>query len=93
MATESINGSLSHTKYLFQIGGVMEEIQRYEENKNEPNLVDLLLAEVKRRQELATATLDGCPANLLLSDGADSMGEADERSDIAEREGNDASGE
>ena len=94
MATESINGSLSHTKYLFQIGGVMEEIQRQEENKNEPNFVDLLLAEVKRRHELATATLDGCPANLQLGNGAESIVETDERSgEIAEQEDNDATGE
>jgi hypothetical protein len=88
LATESINGSLSHTKYLFQMGGVLEEIQRQEENKNEPNFVDLLLSEVRRRQEEAATTLNGTPATLQLSDGAD---EIDETSgNIVEREGEDA---
>jgi hypothetical protein len=50
MAEKSAKGSLSHTKYLFEIGGVKEEIQRQGQGEDEPSLADLLLAEIRKRQ-------------------------------------------
>ena len=55
MAQKSIEGSLSHTKYLFEIGGVREELLREIENNGEPTLADLLLEEVRRRRDLDAA--------------------------------------
>jgi hypothetical protein len=50
MAKKSEEGSLSHTKYLFEIGGVKEEIQRKDPNDAEPSLADLLLTEMRRQR-------------------------------------------
>jgi hypothetical protein len=50
MAQKSAEGSLSHAKYLFEIGGVKEELQRQGEDSDEPTLGELLLAEVRRHQ-------------------------------------------
>jgi hypothetical protein len=49
MAKDSIAGSLAHTKYLFDIGGVKEDIQRKAGGKGEPSLAELLLAEVRKQ--------------------------------------------
>ena len=54
MAQESIQGSLPHTKYLFEIGGIKEELQRQVENNGEPTLADLLLEEVRRHSATDT---------------------------------------
>lgn len=52
MAQKSIAGSLSHTKYLFEIGGVKEELQRRIQNSGEPTLAELLLGEVARYRDM-----------------------------------------
>jgi hypothetical protein len=52
MAQKSVEGSLPHTKYLFEICGVNEELQRLAQNEGEPSLAELLLAEVRRHREL-----------------------------------------
>jgi len=49
LANKSKEGSLSHTKYLFEIGRVKEDIERQGQG-SEPSLAELLLAEVRRRQ-------------------------------------------
>jgi hypothetical protein len=53
---KSLEGSLPHTKYLFEIGGVKEELQRQVQNNGEPTLAELLLAEVKRHRDAATSS-------------------------------------
>jgi hypothetical protein len=50
MSKKSIEGSLAHTKYLFEIGGVKEEIESQTGDKHEPSLSELLIGEIKRRQ-------------------------------------------
>jgi hypothetical protein len=50
MAQKSAEGSLSHTKYLFDIGGVKDELQQQGQDNDEPTLAELLLAEVRRHQ-------------------------------------------
>jgi hypothetical protein len=50
LAEKSAKGSLSHTKYLFEIGGVKEDIQRQGQGKGEPSLADLLLAEMRKQK-------------------------------------------
>ena len=49
LANKSKEGSLSHTKYLFEIGGVKEDIER-QGQAGEPSLAELLLEEVRKRQ-------------------------------------------
>jgi hypothetical protein len=49
MAVKSKEGSLAHAKFLFEIGGVKEELERQGRGKAEPSLADLLLAEVRRQ--------------------------------------------
>ena len=56
MAQKSVEGSLSHTKYLFEISGVREELQRQVQNNGEPTLAELLMAEVKRHRDEAALT-------------------------------------
>lgn len=51
MAQKSAEGSMPHTKYLFEIGGVKEELQRLAENEGEPSLAEMLMAEVRRHRE------------------------------------------
>jgi hypothetical protein len=53
MSKKSIEGSLPHVKYLFEIGGVKEEIARQGEGKREPSLAQLLMAELKKKQREA----------------------------------------
>jgi len=55
LAQKSSEGSLPHTKYLFDIGGLREELLRQVKNDGEPSVAELLLAEVKRHRDLETA--------------------------------------
>jgi hypothetical protein len=57
IAQKSIEGSLSHTKYLFEIGGVREELLRQVQNNGEPSLAELLLAEVKGHRDAEQPTV------------------------------------
>ena len=57
MAQKSVEGSLAHTKYLFEIGGVREELQRQAQNDGEPTLAELLLAEVRRHRDEDTSSV------------------------------------
>lgn len=50
LAKKSVQGSLAHTKYLFEIGGVKEDIKRRVRAKNEPSLAELLVAEIRKRK-------------------------------------------
>ena len=56
MAQKSAEGSISHTKYLFEIGGVREELQRQAQSDGEPTLAELLLAEVRRHRHEETSS-------------------------------------
>jgi hypothetical protein len=58
-AEKSAKGSLPHTKYLFEIGGVKEEIQRQGQSNGEPSLAEILLAEVRRQSEPEASSLVG----------------------------------
>jgi len=49
MAKKSVEGSLSHTKYLFEIGGVKEDIERLGQEA-EPSLADLLHEEIQKQR-------------------------------------------
>jgi predicted transcriptional regulator len=49
MAKEAVEGSLSHTKYLFEIGGVKEDIERLGQEA-EPSLVDLFHEEIRKQR-------------------------------------------
>src|SRR5271170_1288991 len=49
LAKKSKEGSLSHTKYLFEIARVKEDIERQGQG-SEPSLAELLLAEVRKRR-------------------------------------------
>jgi len=55
LAQKSVEGSLPHTKYLFEIAGLKEEFLRQVQNNGEPTLAELLLAEVKRHRDEATS--------------------------------------
>ena len=59
MAEKSAKGSLAHTKYLFEIAGVKEEIQRQGQSNGEPSLAEILLAEVRRQSEPEASSLVG----------------------------------
>jgi hypothetical protein len=65
MAQKSAEGSPSHTKYPFDIGGVMDELQRQGQDGDEPTLAELLLAEVRRHQTEQTQTSDAAGSAAL----------------------------
>lgn len=67
MAQKSAEGSLSHTKYLFEIGGVRGELQRQAQNDGEPTLAELLLAEVRRHRDEETSS--AAAGNTIEADG------------------------
>ena len=79
LANKSKEGSLSHTKYLFEIGGVKEDIER-QGQVGEPSLAELLLAEVRKRQ----ATREKPPA-----EDAEGCDESDVEIDDTEERGGD----
>jgi hypothetical protein len=66
MAVKSKEGSLAHVKFLFEIGGVKEDLERQGRGKSEPSLADLLLAEVRRQHAANVPTVKG-----LLETGED----------------------
>jgi len=74
MANKSKAGSLAHTKYLFEIGGVKEEIQRQGQGKGEPSLADLLLAEVRRQRSADAARASEKAADDDMDDSATDCG-------------------
>jgi len=82
MAEKSIQGSLPHIKYLFEIGGVEEEFQRRGDGSGEPSLADLLLAEV-RRQRMAEGAVPGAAGNR----GSDAETLGDKQAQVGERGG------
>ena len=49
MAKKSVEGSLPHTKYLFEIGGLKEIIERLGQEA-EPSLADLLEKEIQKQR-------------------------------------------
>jgi hypothetical protein len=57
MAEKSKAGSLAHAKFLFEIGGVKEDLARVRRGKAEPSLADLLMGGIKLRQEAHAAEL------------------------------------
>jgi hypothetical protein len=78
MAVKSKEGSLAHTKFLFEIGGVKEDLERQGRGKAEPSLADLLLAEVRRQHA------ENGPGNKGLPEtGQDSRSMADDTDDGA----------
>jgi len=79
LAKKSKEGSLSHTKYLFEIARVKEDIER-QGQVGEPSLAELLLAEVRKRQ----ATTENTPA-----EGAQERDESDAEIDDTEERGGD----
>jgi len=84
MAQESIGGSLAHTRYLFELGGLTEELRNEGQAKGEPNLGELMREEIKRQRAAAAAA--------AAKPGSGDMGTRDERGDdiagqeMAERE-------
>ncbi|AXC13595.1 hypothetical protein ACPOL_4320 [Acidisarcina polymorpha] len=76
MAEASEKGSLPHTKYLFDIGGVKEDIHRQKRGKAEPSLADLLLAEI-RKQHADEASKSG--GDIKVDSEAVSNGDMKER--------------
>jgi len=58
MAEKSKAGSLAHAKFLFEIGGVKEDLSRAGRGKAEPSLADLLMGGVKLRQAANAAELE-----------------------------------
>jgi hypothetical protein len=83
MAQKSAEGSLAHTKYLFEIGGVREELQRQSENNGEPTLAELLLAEVRRHRGEETSS-----AEAMHTIEAGDKSEVEPTGDLLERGGN-----
>jgi hypothetical protein len=79
MAQRSIEGSLAHTKFLFEIGGVKEDIERKSKDKREPSLATLLLAEVRRRNKAQALAAKRSADGVTTTDDSD-CGE-DERGD------------
>jgi len=58
MAEKSKAGSLAHAKFLFEIGGVKEDLSRGgRRGKREPSIADLLRGGIKLRQEANAAEL------------------------------------
>jgi hypothetical protein len=51
LAEKAINGSVAHVKYLFEIGGVREELEREGDGKAEPSLAEVMLGEMRRQRE------------------------------------------
>jgi hypothetical protein len=59
IAQKSAEGSLPHTKYLFDIGGVKEGLRNQVQNNGEPSIAELLLGEVNKHQAaLQLATIE-----------------------------------
>jgi hypothetical protein len=55
MAEKSKAGSLAHAKFLFEIGGVKDDLAKVRRGKAEPSLADLLMGGVKLCQETNAA--------------------------------------
>lgn len=83
MAQKAAEGSLAHTKYLFEIGGVREELQRQAQNDGEPTLAELLLAEVRRHRGEETSS-----AEAMHTIEAGDKSEVEPTGDLLERGGN-----
>ena len=77
LANKSKEGSLSHTKYLFEIGRVKEDIERHGQG-NEPSLAELLLAEVRKRRAAEEPNAENA-MKASGKPGADTVGGTDER--------------
>ncbi len=58
IAEQAERGSIPHTKYLFELGGVQKEIER-QGKEHEPNVAQILLAEIERRQATEVAHGEG----------------------------------
>jgi hypothetical protein len=58
MAERSKAGSLAHAKFLFEIGGVKEDLARVRRGKAEPTIAELLMGGIKLRQEANAAELE-----------------------------------
>ena len=56
IAQKSAEGSLPHTKYLFDIGGVKEGLRNEVQNNGEPSIAELLLGEVNKHKAAAQPT-------------------------------------
>ncbi len=89
MAEKSNEGSLSHTKYLFEIGGVKEDIQRQGQGKPEPSLAELLLAEVKKRQGARLLTAGETPPDAGSDKDEEIGGDDQEKAVRSDGESND----
>jgi hypothetical protein len=76
MAVKSKEGSLAHAKFLFEIGGVKEDLERQGRGKAEPSLADLLLAEVRRQHAANGPAVKG-----LLETGQESRPITDDDTD------------
>jgi len=65
LATEATRGSVQHTKLLFDLGGVKEQVKAsYPKRRRPPSLGQILLKEaeaMKRRKEKSAANSDGTP--------------------------------
>jgi hypothetical protein len=69
MAEKSKAGSLAHAKFLFEIGGVKEDLAQARRGKAEPSMADLLMGGIKLRQEAHAAEL----AESLRAEGASGL--------------------
>ena len=90
MAERSEKGSLPHTKFLFEIGGVKEEIRRRGRGDAEPSLADLLLAEIRKQRAIEIATAVKREAGVGQADAKRPWNEMNE-ADIVERGDNERS--
>jgi hypothetical protein len=77
MAEKSKQGSLGHAKFLFEIGGLKEELERQGRGRAEPSLADLLMAEIKRQNAKSDAASEQS-ANGEAGDRLPTVAETDE---------------
>ncbi len=70
LAEKAVNGSLLHMKLLFELGGVKEDIERRVQQNDEPTLLDLIVAEIRRGRS------EGNPTDAQLESAADSEDES-----------------
>jgi hypothetical protein len=70
IAEKSVEGSLPHAKYLFELAGLREEFVRQVQGDGEPTLAEVLLAEVTRHREEATPATEGTEMALNGTRGA-----------------------
>jgi hypothetical protein len=61
LAQKSAEGSLPHTKYLFEIGGIREYLQREIQDNDEPTLAELLLGEIAKCRNLQASNVVEAP--------------------------------